>query len=120
MFLAKFILLLWAVLVMGNPEPLGGFTKLEGKALIDAQQLLNTALAKMASGDGPHYHLLRVVEAYSQVVAGTSYKFTAVLIDERDVQKICEVDVLNRIFNLPMEVTVRCPNEAELTKQQSA
>ncbi|XP_017098872.2 sarcocystatin-A-like [Drosophila bipectinata] len=121
MFLAKLLLLCTAcVLVIGNPEPFGGFTKLEGQALIDAQQLLNTALAKMDSGDGPHYRLLRVVEAYSRVVEGTSYKFTAVLIDENDVQKICQVDILNRILNLPMVVTVKCPNEAELTKQQSA
>ncbi|KAH8329286.1 hypothetical protein KR074_007131 [Drosophila pseudoananassae] len=105
MFLAKFLLLCTAcVLVMGIP---GGFTKLEGQALIDAQQLLITSLANMDSGDGPHYRLLQVLEASSKVVAGTFYKFTASLIGDNDVQKICEVDLWDRI-SLPIEVTVRC------------
>ncbi|EDV31652.1 uncharacterized protein Dana_GF15461 [Drosophila ananassae] len=125
MFHAKIVLLCTAcVLVMGKPQGFGGFgspQKLEGQQLIDAQQELHSSLVKLDAGDGPHYRIVKVLEATSQVVAGISYKFTVELIDESDVKKVCKVDIWNRSW-LPngIEVTFKCPNEPELTKKHSA
>ncbi|KAH8262753.1 hypothetical protein KR026_011994 [Drosophila bipectinata] len=125
MFLAKILLLCTAcVLVMGKPHGfglLGGPKQLEGQELIDAQKELNSSLIKLDAGDGPHYRIVKVLNASSQVVAGTAYKFTVELIDENDVKKECKVDIWNRSW-LPngIEVTFKCPNEPELIKKHSA
>ncbi|KAH8244177.1 hypothetical protein KR026_001782 [Drosophila bipectinata] len=117
MFLAKCLLLCTAcVLVMGQPTSIPEFRKLEGQDLIDAEQLLETTLAKI---DGPHYRLLSVVKAeIAQLVVGPYYKFTAALVDENNLQKECQVN----IWNIPIVrvVTVKCPNEPELRKELSA
>ncbi|KAH8329288.1 hypothetical protein KR074_007130 [Drosophila pseudoananassae] len=124
MFFAKILLLCTAcVLVMGKPQGVGfgGVSQLEGQELIDAQKELNSSLVKLDGGDGPHYRIVKVLEASSQVVAGISYKYTVELIDENDVKKECKVDIWNRSW-LPngIQVTFKCPNEPELIKNHSA
>uniref|UniRef100_A0A1I8P447 Cystatin domain-containing protein n=1 Tax=Stomoxys calcitrans TaxID=35570 RepID=A0A1I8P447_STOCA len=79
----------------------------------DAAAELNKSLAKLATGDGPHYKLGKIHTASKQVVRGLLYRINADLIDENDKTKTCDIKM---VFYQGVEVTFNCPGEDEVKK----
>ncbi|KAH8267300.1 hypothetical protein KR018_004740 [Drosophila ironensis] len=53
----------------------GGVSQLEGERRNQALEVLDTALAQLAKGDGPSYKALNVTSVTGQVVAGSLYTY---------------------------------------------
>ncbi|XP_052857822.1 sarcocystatin-A [Drosophila gunungcola] len=128
MFVAKILLLCTACVLVsatphgfGGPMIVGGPRTLEGEDLVAAQQTLQSSLTKLASGDGPHYRISRILSASVQVVAGSKHVYSVELIDNKGATKVCDVEIWSRSWlENGIEVIFKCPNEPELVKKHSA
>ncbi|XP_075144534.1 sarcocystatin-A-like [Haematobia irritans] len=78
-----------------------------------AAATLNNSLNKLTAGEGPHYKLVKINRASSQVVQGMYYRINADLMDEHNHTKTCDIDIVD--FN-DVKVTFKCPDEPEVQR----
>ncbi|EDW81959.1 uncharacterized protein Dwil_GK25384 [Drosophila willistoni] len=121
MFIVKVMFLALAlVLVNGQPQGFGGVgapRQLSPEEFHQAEETLQFSLSKLAAGDGPHYKIGRILEASSQVVAGSLDKYTVELIDSHNHTTECKVSIWSRTWlTNGIEVTIDCPNQPTVTK----
>ncbi|XP_013114794.1 sarcocystatin-A [Stomoxys calcitrans] len=108
-----------AMAMASQPPISGGITSVRN--LKEAEKELNASLAKLATGDGPRYRLVKIYSATRQVVAGRKSEIVADLVDNNGKTKKCNVTIWSRPW-LPdgIEVTFRCDGEQKLTRKHSA
>ncbi|KAH8331224.1 hypothetical protein KR067_013004, partial [Drosophila pandora] len=95
----------------------GGVTPLEGERLEEAKATLTSSLAKLASGDGPNYQVVKVKSATTQVVSGSLEKFEVELSNGSD-HKDCIVSIWSQpwLKENSTQLTIECENEGKIEK----
>ncbi|KAH8383086.1 hypothetical protein KR009_006666 [Drosophila setifemur] len=106
--------LILAVAYAGIP---GGKSPLEGDKLKEATALLTSSLAKLATGDGPNYQVVKVKSATTQVVAGSLKEFVVELSNGTD-HKDCTVKIWEQpwLTENATNLKIKCGDEGEIEK----
>ncbi|XP_041674797.1 cystatin-like protein [Drosophila eugracilis] len=114
-----FVLALTLTGAIANRLPPGAPKPLEGDELVEAKQLLETTLARLATGDGPNYQVVNVISASKQLVAGSLHKFVVELSSGSDTKE-CTVKIWDRPWlqdkGEATNVKIQCQDEAEIDK----
>ncbi|KAH8383079.1 hypothetical protein KR009_006654 [Drosophila setifemur] len=95
----------------------GGVRQLEGDARKEALALLDTALARLASEDGPSYKAINVTSVTGQVVAGSLNTY-AVELDNGAAKKLATVKIWIQpwLKENGTNIQIHCSGELELDR----
>ncbi|XP_005182863.1 sarcocystatin-A [Musca domestica] len=91
-------------------------TVTDDKGLERATNTLNNSLKKLAAGEGPHYKLVKINSATSQVIRGHLFRINADLEDENGHTKTCDIKIIE--FT-DVNITFNCPEEQEVSRTHS-
>ncbi|XP_068157546.1 cystatin-like protein [Drosophila tropicalis] len=92
----KVFVLLMGLIALTQAEDapvLGGVSELSGDSRKEALALLDTTLAKLATGDGPSYKPVKVTSVTGQVVSGSLNTYEVELTNGDEPSKACTVKI---------------------------
>ncbi|EDW80834.1 uncharacterized protein Dwil_GK11350 [Drosophila willistoni] len=118
----KVFVLLMGLIALTHAEDapvLGGVSELSGDERKEALALLDTTLAKLATGDGPSYKSVKVTSVTGQVVSGTLNTYETELANGDEPSKTCTVKIWSQpwLKENGTNITIKCAgDDKELDK----
>ncbi|XP_062125588.1 cystatin-like protein [Drosophila sulfurigaster albostrigata] len=95
---------------LAQPVRVGGPRELQGNDLREAIDNLDAVLAKLATGDGPSYRVVKVTKVTVQVVAGSLHTYTVEL-DKSGASKQCTVKIWSQPWLDRTSTKIECEGD---------
>ncbi|XP_073820260.1 sarcocystatin-A-like [Musca autumnalis] len=86
------------------------------RGLERAKNAVLRSLNKLDAGDGPHYKLVKINSASSQVVRGHLFRINADLVDDENNTVTCDISIVE--FT-DVNITFNCPGKQEVSRTHS-
>ncbi|KAH8383078.1 hypothetical protein KR009_006655 [Drosophila setifemur] len=116
-YLLGLVLLSFAAIFVAADVFVGGPRQLEGDDRLDALEILDKSLAKLATGDGPSYKAVRVTSVTSQVVSGSLRTYDVELKNESDTKQ-CTVKIWTQAWlkENGTNIKIKCGDEGDVDR----